>query len=103
MRTLLGKRIKDYYFLRDGQQKIVKELDCINLISRLRQLDLLISLFLSNHQKVLLNYSKRNILRKDELESSSSGEEEVNSQYLLKTYDEKKLVLNASTLIKSNI
>lgn len=63
-----------------GEAKVIKELDCINILTRLRQLDLLVSLFLSNQQKVLLHFSKQNLLRQEDDNYTSSDEELASSE-----------------------
>jgi hypothetical protein len=90
IRKLFGFSLKDYNILVKGEQKVIKELDCINLINRLRQLDLLTSLYLSTNQKTLLNYSKRNILRQEVNQDSSSEEEEVENHTLLQTLETRR-------------
>ena len=37
-----------------GQEKVLKELDCITLVTRLRMLDQMVSLFFTSHQKIML-------------------------------------------------
>jgi hypothetical protein len=44
-------------------------------MTRLRQLDLLVSLFLSTQQKTLLNFQKKNLLR-EEIDRYSSSEDD---------------------------
>ncbi len=39
-----------------GEEKLVEELDCVNIMTKLRQVELLISLFLNSKQKFLLNF-----------------------------------------------
>ena len=41
---------------KQGEDKIMKELDCVNIMMKLRQLELLVSLFLNQKQKFLLNF-----------------------------------------------
>lgn len=55
-----------------GENKIMKELDCVVLMKRMRQLDLILSLFLSSRQKFLLNFQRKNLI-KDYSSSSSDG------------------------------
>jgi hypothetical protein len=62
-----------------GEEKVKQELDCINLMTRLRQLDLLVSLFLSSQQKVLLHFSKKNLIRCENDRFNSSSDEEFGS------------------------
>jgi hypothetical protein len=65
----------------------------------LRQLDLLVSLFLSNKQKVLLHFSKQNLLRQED-DNFTSSEEEFGSseayQSLVPKFPDKEKL--ASTL-----
>lgn len=46
-----------------GEEKIKKELDCVNMMTKLRQLDLLISLYLNRNQKFLLNLQKKHLIQ----------------------------------------
>lgn len=64
---------------RRGEEKVKQELDCINLMTRLRQLDLLVSLFLTSEQKVLLHFSKKNLIRCENDRFNSSSDEEFGS------------------------
>ena len=43
----------------------MKELDCVNIMMKMRQLELLISLFLNSKQKFLLNFQKKNVITDD--------------------------------------
>lgn len=45
-----------------GESKIVEELDCVNIMTKLRQVELLISLFLNSKQKFLLNFQKKHLI-----------------------------------------
>ena len=74
-KRILSKTQKRSNLMRKGEEKIYKELDCISLMTRLRQLDLLVALFLSQQQKVLLHFSKRNLLREDNDPNTSSEED----------------------------
>jgi hypothetical protein len=44
------------YLYKKGEEKVMKELDCVNIMTKMRQLELLISLFLNSKQKFLLNF-----------------------------------------------
>jgi hypothetical protein len=72
----LSQSEKKINLYRRGEEKVKQELDCINLMTRLRQLDLLVSLFLSSQQKVLLHFSKKNLIRCENDRFNSSSEEE---------------------------
>jgi hypothetical protein len=39
-----------------GEEKVMRELDCVNILKKMRQLELIISLFLNSKQKFLLNF-----------------------------------------------
>ena len=43
----------------------MKELDCINIMTKLRQLDVLSHLMLTAKQRYLLNFQKKNIIKED--------------------------------------
>jgi hypothetical protein len=76
--TETEKRVNIY---RIGAKKVLNELDCVNIMTRLRQLDLLVSLYLSSHQKVLLHFSKQNLIREETDGRTSSEEEDDNKVY----------------------
>lgn len=54
-----------------GQKMVLKELDCINIMTKMRQLDLLLSLSLNGKQKFLLNFQRKNLIKEDECDSSN--------------------------------
>ncbi|CDW82658.1 UNKNOWN [Stylonychia lemnae] len=62
-----------------GVNKIVRELDAINLMNKLRKLDLLLSLFLNKDQSYLLQYQKKHLIQ----EADSSSEEENKTQSII--------------------
>lgn len=64
-----------------GQNKIKNELDCINNLTKLRQLDLILSLFLTVPQKVLLYYQKKQLIQEEDI---SSDEDLQTKQYVQK-------------------
>jgi hypothetical protein len=53
------------HLYKKGEEKVMKELDCVNIMMKLRQLELLISLFLNSKQKFLLNFQKKNVIGDD--------------------------------------
>ena len=55
-----------------GEEKVIKELDGVNIMTKLRQLELLISLFLNSKQKFLLNFQKKNVISDDRLADTGS-------------------------------
>ena len=59
-----------------GEQMILKELDCINIMTKLRQLDLLLSLSLSSKQKFLLHFQRKNLIKEDDSDSSSDEDKD---------------------------
>ena len=57
-----------------GEEKIIKELDCVNIMTKLRQLEIITSLFLNSKQKFLLNFQKKNLIsEKSNLENNNSS------------------------------
>jgi len=65
------------HLYKKGEEKILRELDCVNIMTKLRQLDLLTSLFLNPKQRFLLNFQKKNLIKAHySNESSQSSEEE---------------------------
>lgn len=66
-----------------GEEKIIKELDCVNVLTKLRQLDIVTSLFLNKKQKFLLNFQKKNLIteksHKMENNDSSSSDDDQSS------------------------
>lgn len=69
-RTQNQKKIALY---KKGEEKIKQELDCVNLMTKLRQLDLLLSLYLNREQKFLLNLQKKHLIQDKE----TSDEEDM--------------------------
>ena len=74
------------YLYKKGEEKVMKELDCVNIMMKMRQLELLISLFLSSKQKFLLNFQKKNVITDDrqtdkysQYNSSETEEDETGS------------------------
>jgi len=53
------------HLYKKGEEKVIKELDCVNIMTKMRQLELLISLFLNSKQKFLLNFQKKNVITDD--------------------------------------
>jgi hypothetical protein len=45
-----------------GERKIKNELDCISILTKLRYLDVLVSLFLDSNQKLLLGFQRKNVI-----------------------------------------
>ena len=71
----LNNTEKQYNLFKNGEIKILQELDTVNLILRLRQLEILVSRFLNKDQQLLINFQKKNILR-EEVDLYSSSEDE---------------------------
>jgi hypothetical protein len=46
-----------------GEKKIKNELDCISILTKLRYLDVLVSLFLNKNQKLLLGFQRKNVIK----------------------------------------
>jgi len=65
-----------------GVSKITKELDAINLMNKLRKLDLLLSLFLNKDQSLLLTYQKKHLIQ--EFDTSSDDDLKLESKVLRK-------------------
>ena len=61
----------------------MKELDCVNIMMKMRYLELLISLFLTSKQKFLLRFQKKNVISDDPEDEvvHSSDDEEDDSTY----------------------
>jgi hypothetical protein len=60
------------HLYKKGEEKVMKELDCVNIMMKMRQLELLISLFLNSKQKFLLNFQKKNVITDDRLVNTGS-------------------------------
>ncbi|CDW79042.1 UNKNOWN [Stylonychia lemnae] len=65
-RSKLLNELKSQVFEK-GQARVIEELDCINLLSRMRQFDLLLSLLLDDRQKYMINFQKNNVIQKLDL------------------------------------
>jgi hypothetical protein len=70
--TTLEERKVELYL--KGERKIKNELDCISILTKLRYLDVLVSLFLDTNQKLLLGFQRKNVIQED-TGSYSSDEE----------------------------
>ena len=69
----------------------MKELDCVNIMMKMRQLELLISLFLNSKQKFLLNFQKKNVINDDrqaDTGSLSETEEDETGSLIFNKYTE---------------
>lgn len=69
---------------RKGELKIKQELDCVNLMTKLRQLDLFLSLYLNKNQKFLLNLQKKFLIQ----EKDTSDDEKQEDQVVLSKFDD---------------
>ena len=49
--------------MQKGETRIKQELDCVNLMTKLRQLDTVVSLYLTKEQRFLLNLQKKNLIQ----------------------------------------
>ena len=76
---------KKMFLFQKGKAKVLQEMDCVTILTKIRLLELLVSLFLTDRQKFLLKFQKRHVLnlnqdnQQDEYSvgnSSSSAEEE---------------------------
>ena len=75
--TYSERKIEIY---KKGEEMIIKELDCVNIMTKLRQLELITSLFLNSKQKFLLNFQKKNLISEksnleNNIDSSSSDDD----------------------------
>ena len=71
--TLEERKIELYL---KGERKIKNELDCISILTKLRYLDVIVSLFLNSNQKLLLGFQRRNVIQEDGGGASSDDEQE---------------------------
>jgi hypothetical protein len=79
------------HLYKKGEEKVMKELDCVNIMMKMRQLELLISLFLNSKQKFLLNFQKKNVITDDRLihaGSLSESEEDEMGSLIFNKYTE---------------
>ena len=67
-----------------GERKIKNELDCISILTKLRYLDVLVSLFLNQEQKLLLGFQRRNVIQEDTGALSSDDEQEKTKDIIKK-------------------
>ncbi|CDW81986.1 UNKNOWN [Stylonychia lemnae] len=71
------------HLYKKGEEKIKRELDCVNLMTKLRQLDLLLSLQLDKNQKFLLNLQKKHLIQ----EVDTSTDEDKNNIVVVSKFD----------------
>ncbi|CDW89563.1 UNKNOWN [Stylonychia lemnae] len=76
-------QIRKIILFNKGQKKVKQELDAINIINRLRKLDLLLSLFLSKDQSFLLQFQKKNLIQEND---SSSEDDRKNPSRILRKF-----------------
>lgn len=80
--TTLEERKVELYL--KGERKIKNELDCISIITKLRYLDVLVSLFLDTNQKLLLGFQRKNVIQEDTGSYSSDEEQETTKDIINK-------------------
>ncbi|CDW74524.1 UNKNOWN [Stylonychia lemnae] len=80
------KTYKKERLFKKGEAKIKKELDCVNLMAKMRQIDIFLSYFFSSRQKFLMMFSKQNLLHLSE--SSQSEDEGDRIQRFIKKHKE---------------
>jgi hypothetical protein len=78
----LEERKIDLYM--KGERKIKNELDCISILTKLRYLDVLVSLFLDSNQKLLLGFQRKNVIQEDTGSFSSDDEQETTKDIINK-------------------
>eukprot|EP00347_Sterkiella_histriomuscorum_P017061 403350812 len=74
------------HLYKKGEQKIKNELDCVNLMTKLRQLDLLLSLQLDKNQKFLLNLQKKHLIQEIDTSTDEDPENIVEFNAQLQKY-----------------
>ena len=80
--TTLEERKVELYL--KGERKIKNELDCISILTKLRYLDVLVSLFLDSNQKLLLGFQRKNVIQEDTGSYSSDEEQETTKDLINK-------------------
>ncbi len=80
--TTLEERKVELYL--KGERKIKNELDCISILTKLRYLDVLVSLFLDTNQKLLLGFQRKNVIQEDTGSYSSDEEQETTKDIINK-------------------
>jgi len=80
--TTLEERKVELYL--KGERKIKNELDCISILTKLRYLDVLVSLFLDSNQKLLLGFQRKNVIQEDTGSYSSDDEQETTKDIISK-------------------
>lgn len=80
--TTLEERKVELYM--KGERKIKNELDCISILTKLRYLDVLVSLFLDSNQKLLLGFQRKNVIQEDTGSYSSDDEQETTKDIISK-------------------
>ena len=66
----------------------MQDLDIVNLLMKLKKLESFYSLFLSENQKILMKYSKKNIIEENTIDDSSS-DDDIHSEKHIKKFNEK--------------
>eukprot|EP00347_Sterkiella_histriomuscorum_P023442 403334623 len=96
-KLLFNPKLKKHALFEKGTEKLMHELDCVTLLKSIRQLKLFTQVFLSQNQKLLMKFQKKNVIDSD----TSSSDSDDNQQDALKLMDSKNLIL--SSFIKNKI
>lgn len=67
-----------------GESKIKNELDCVSILTKLRYLDVIVSLFLNSNQKLLLGFQRKNVIQEDTGNMTSDDDQETTKDFIRK-------------------
>jgi hypothetical protein len=69
--------MRKHYYFKEGEDKLFDELDVINLLKSMRRIKLLTQTLLTQTQKMVLKFQRKNIIESN----SSSGDSDTNNKF----------------------
>ncbi|CDW90626.1 UNKNOWN [Stylonychia lemnae] len=82
-----GKEAHRLKLQKKGEEKLRKELDCVNIMTKMRQLKIFLSYFFNKRQKFMMMFAKQNLLQLSESSNSEDDYQRI-----------KKIIQNADVL-----
>jgi hypothetical protein len=80
-----------HYHFKEGEEKLNDELDVVNLLKTMRRVKLLTQTLMTQTQKMVLRFQRRNIIES----SSSSGDSDTNNKF-----DQMNLMENRNPMVR---
>lgn len=86
--------VKKHYHFKEGEDKLFDELDVITLLKSMRRVKLLTQTLLTQSQKMVLRFQRKNIIES----SSSSGDSDTNNRF-----DQMNLMESRNSMIRLSV